>query len=162
MVFTATLQYHEAKFPDRWAYAFLYTFAPAMAFSIAALAVFPRCEKLWLGTNLWFTLLGALSAARAWGPLEFLAATFKESGGFVTTAAVGLAACLAAPGSFVGAAASAKGARYAWLLTAIAVAAALLSYFNQGTRLFSIAVPVVIFVGSGFVLRYLLRRASEA
>jgi hypothetical protein len=81
LVFTTTVQSHGAKFPDRWAYAFLYAFAPAVVFSISALAVFTRCDKLWLGTNLWFALLGALALSRAWGPLELLGTMFKESGG---------------------------------------------------------------------------------
>ena len=161
-VFLVTLQFHEAKYPDRWAYAFLYTFVPAVVLSVAALAIFRRCDKLWLGSNLWFSLLGSLSAAQAWGPLEFLATSFKESGGFVLTAVIGVIACVVAPGSFVGVARSAKGAQYAWLLTAIAITVAAVSYFAQGTRHLSITVPVVVFLGSNYVLRRLLRRAGAA
>jgi hypothetical protein len=162
LVFTTTVQYHGAKFPDRWAYAFLYAFAPSVVFSIAALAVFIRCDKLWLGTNLWFALLGAFAFSRAWGPLDLLGNTFRESGGFVTTAIIGLVSCVAAPGSFICASRSVRSARYAWLLTGIAVAAAAISYFNQGMRMISIAVPVVIFLGSAFVFRRLLQNSKEA
>jgi hypothetical protein len=124
--------------------------------------VFSRCDKLWLGTNLWFSLVGALSFIQAWGPLELLAGTFKESGGFVTTAAIGVAACVTVPGSFVGAPRTGRAARYAWVLTGVAIAMAVLSYFAQGTRLLSITVPVFIFIASNFILRHLLRRAGEA
>jgi hypothetical protein len=162
LIFTTSVQSHGAKFPDRWAYAFLYTFAPSVVFSVSALAVFTRCDKLWLGTNLWFALLGALALSRAWGPLELLGTMFKESGGFVTTAIIGFVSCVAAPGSFMGASRSGRSARYAWLLTGIAVATAAISYFNQGVRLISIAVPIVVFLGSAIVLRRLLRSSSEA
>lgn len=161
-VFLATLQFHDAKYPDRWAYAFLYAFVPAVLFSFAALAIFTRCDKLWLGSNLWFSVLGALSAAQAWGPLEFLATSFKESGGFILTAVIGVIACVAAPGSFLGVPRSARGAKYAWLLTAIAITVAAVSYLAQGTRHLSITVPVVAFLAANYVLRRLLRRAGEA
>jgi hypothetical protein len=162
LVVLTTVQYHGAKFPDRWAYGFYYALAPAVFCSAAALAAFHRCDKLWLGTNLWFALLGTLTALQAWGPLELLATAFKESGGFVTTAAVGIVACIAAPGSFVGASGSPRGARFAWLLTGIACVVAVLSYFTQGTRTLSITVPAVVFVGSAFGLRRLLQSSSEA
>ncbi len=161
-IFLATVQYHDARFPDRWAYAFYYAFAPAIVFAACALAVFPRSDKLWLGTNLWFVLLGALTTGQAWEPLELLAGAFKESGGFVTTALIGLIASVAAPGSFVGARQSAMGSRYAWLQTGIACAVATLSYLTQGTRALSVTVPVITFMASAYLLRRKLRNAGEA
>ena len=161
VVVLTTVQYHPAKLPDRWAYAFYYAFIPSVIFSFAALALFRRCDKLWLGTNLWFALLGTLSASKAWGPLELLANAFKESGGFVVTAAVGVVACLVAPGSFVGGQGSSRSAHDAWRLTAVACAVAVLSYLMQGTRTLSITLPAVLFVGVAWLLRRRRRAAGE-
>ncbi len=161
VVVLATAHYHPAKLPDRWAYAYYYAFGPSVIFSVAALVQFRRCDKLWLGTNLWFALLGALSASKAWGPLELLATEFKESGGFVVTAAIGIVACVVAPGSFIGEQGSARSTNYAWRLTAVACAVAALSYFTQGARMFSITLPASVFVGVAWWLRRRLQSAID-
>jgi len=161
VVVLMTAQYHPAKLPDRWAYAFYYAFIPSVIFSFAALALFRRCDKLWLGTNLWFAVLGALSASKAWGPLELLANAFKESGGFVVTAAIGVVAYVLAPGSFIGGDGSARSAHDAWRLTAVACTVAVLSYLTQGTRTLSITLPAVLFVGVAWLLRRRRRAAGE-
>jgi hypothetical protein len=161
-VFLATVQYHQAPFPERWAYAFYYAFVPAVLFAAFGLAQFLHSDKLWLGTNLWFSVLGSLTAVKAWNVLEVLAGAFKESGGFIATAAMGLIAGLVAPGSFVGVRQSKLASRYAWWLAGVACAASTLSYFTQGTRTLSITVPVLVFIACNLAVRRALRRAGEA
>jgi len=162
-VLLAVVRNHDAQFPERWAYAYFYAFWPALAFGAIGFAYFPRSEKLWLGNNVWLAILGALTHAQAWPQLRVLASAFQESGGFVITAVIGLAACILAPGSFVGAPrSSSRGARYAWLLTVVAAGVATLSFFNQGTRSLSVAVPVVLFVGTRIALTRHLRTSGEA
>src|SRR5688500_7263988 len=82
LVFLSVTNFHRAEFPARWAYAYFYAFVPALIFAGIALAIFPRCAKLWLGTNVWFAMLGALTLLKAWSMLELLGKTFQESGGF--------------------------------------------------------------------------------
>jgi membrane protein CcdC involved in cytochrome C biogenesis len=62
-LFLAVAKYHTAEFPVRWAYAFLYTFVPALIFCVVGLLSFRQCTQLWLGTNLWFALLGLFAVS---------------------------------------------------------------------------------------------------
>jgi hypothetical protein len=148
VVFLATVQWHSVKFPDRWVYAYLYTLAPAVVFSALVFINFRACSKLWLGSNLWFALLGIFALFRAWVPLEFLGAGFQESGGFITTACIGIVSSFFAPGSFVGAPSSDRGIarRFDWMLTLIAIGGAIVLYLNQGNRIISISIPVLGFL----------------
>ena len=154
LVFLAVAEFHPARFPDRWVYAYSNTFLPAMAFAAIGFAVFGRSGKVWLGTNVWFAVLGFLAIVRAWGPLKVLGYTFQESGGFVATACIGAISCVVAPGSFIGAAeASPRNQMLAICLAAIAALAAVVSYLNQGNRIMSIMLPIVLFSGATYWLR---------
>jgi hypothetical protein len=160
LIFLGVTNFHPADFPARWAYAYFYTFVPALVFTAIAIAVFPACGKLWLGTNAWFAVLGALTVLKAWPTLELLGKTFQESGGFVTTAAICCVTAAVSPGSLIGAPALAVGEarRHALLLVGAAVVGAAVSYLMQGTRLLSITLPVVLFVGATWYMRRNIRR----
>jgi hypothetical protein len=165
VLFLAVVKFHTAEFPVRWAYAFLYTFVPALMFCTVGLLSFRQCTQLWLGTNLWFAWLGLFAVFRAWEPLRLLGTHFQESGGFAVTALVGIFSTLFAPGSFIGAAPnpSPMAVSYSWLLVAVAVAGATVSFLSQGNRLLSITVPVVTFTVANFAMRRALaRRHAEA
>lgn len=158
-VFFAIVEYHPAKFPDRWAYAYYYTFAPATFFALAGLLNFPRSAKLWLGTNVWFSLLGMFALTRSWELLESIGMTFQESGGFVATACIGVVSSVIAPGSFVGRVGGTMAdKRYSWVLAMISVILALISFSNQGNRVISVLLPVVVFVSVSRVIGHFLRR----
>ena len=165
LLFLALIKFHTAEFPVRWAYAFLYTLVPALIFCSVGLISFRQCTQLWLGTNLWFALLGFLAVFRAWEPLRVLGTFFQESGGFALTALVGVFSTLVAPGSFIGAPPNPcpMAMRYSWLLVAVAVGGATVSFLSQGNRVLSITVPVVTFTVANFAIRRALtRRHAEA
>jgi len=164
LVFLGVVRYHHIEFPTRWAYAYVYTFLPAFVFSVIAVLSFTTASKLWLGTNIWFAMLGFLALIKAWGPLEVLGTSFQESGGFVATALIGAVSTLFARGGFIGQSQAPTWLirRCSWWLVAAATASALLSFVAQGHRLWSIMLPVLLFMSASVILRRRLRHHCPA
>lgn len=161
IIFMAILRLHPAPFPERWAHAYTYALLPALLFAIIAIVIFAQSDRLWLGLNAYFVFLGALASVGSWRALEVIGDGLKESGGFLVTCLVGLASIYLSRGGFIGASSAPEREvkRYSWILLAVAVAVFAFSYLNQGSRLWAIVVPVIVFIAAQ---KYLRKRAHGA